>query len=81
MPTSSDASLRLCGTLLGHHDDTLQANPCSSHTCTRTPVLAVQVPILRNRKRFLLLESPFDDFGPTPPPDLDLANPSSFEMQ
>jgi hypothetical protein len=31
-----------------------------------------EVPILRNRRRaFFFGESPFDDFGPTPPPGLD----------
>ncbi|WIA14255.1 hypothetical protein OEZ85_002791 [Tetradesmus obliquus] len=31
-----------------------------------------EVPILRNRRRALFFgESPFDDFGPTPPPGLD----------
>jgi hypothetical protein len=31
-----------------------------------------EVPILRNRKRkLLLIESPWDDFGPTPPPGTD----------
>lgn len=31
-----------------------------------------QVPILRNRRRrFLIVESPWDDFGPPPPPSLD----------
>jgi len=34
-----------------------------------------QVPILRNRRRKLLLfESPWDDFGPTPPPTSDYRN-------
>ncbi|KAK3245696.1 hypothetical protein CYMTET_44756 [Cymbomonas tetramitiformis] len=35
-----------------------------------------EVPILRNRRRkFLLVESPWDDFGPTPPPgELDYNN-------
>jgi hypothetical protein len=31
-----------------------------------------EVPILRNRRRALFFgESPFDEFGPTPPPGLD----------
>lgn len=34
--------------------------------------LRLQVPILRNRRRKLFfIESPWDDFGPTPPPGVD----------
>jgi hypothetical protein len=36
------------------------------------PCVQDEVPILRNRQRkFLLIESPWDDFGPTPPPGVD----------
>ena len=40
-----------------------------------------QVPVLRNRQRALVvIESPFDTFGPVPPPSNDYDSPEVRQM-